>query len=200
VKLAWLAAAVLAAAAPAHAGGFVQGAFGVQLPAGDSDWTDRVDVSPKLALGAGAIQHGLGGMLSVDWTPEHLTDKYTRPANFDTGASAQRFRILLQGLGRAQIAPRMALEFRGGLGFDLAHASYDYTLLGVRYQDSRTDTGIAFEVGGGFWYHASSGLELGGQLAVPISHHDAPSQNGSIAFQYTSYDIDLLFGIRAFTH
>ena len=191
--------AMLALARGARADSFVQALAGVQLPAGDHNWTDTADVSPKLQLRAGTVQHGLGGMLTFDWTPEQLTSKLTMPAGFNTGASAHRFRILVQGLARQHVGPRLALEVRGGAGIDLAHASYDYTLLGVHSTDSRTNLGFAFELGGGAWWRASPALEIGGELAVPIGHHDAPSQNGSIGFVYTSYDIDLLFGIRAFS-
>jgi hypothetical protein len=196
----FVAATALGLAHTARADNFVQALAGVQLPAGDSDWTDTADVSPKLQVRAGTLQHGLGGMIAFDWTPEQLTSRLTMPAGFNTGASAHRFRILVQGLVRQPVGPKLALEARGGVGLDLAHASYDYTLLGVHQQDARTDVGYALEVGGGAWWHLGSGsLEVGAELAVPIGHHDSPSQNGSVGFVYTSYDIDLLFGIRAFS-
>jgi hypothetical protein len=75
------------------------------------------------------------------------------------------------------------------------HGSYDYTLLGTRFTSSDSDTGYAFEFGGGAWWDAGS-VQVGGELAIPIGHHDKASQNGSIGFQWTAYDLDLLVGIR----
>lgn len=175
--------------------GFLALLAGLQLPVGDSDWKDIADPSPKLAVRAGAMQHGLGGMVSVDWTGEQLTSKYSNPNGFDTGASAYRFRLLGHVVVERAFGPKLVLDGRLGAGLDVAHGSYDFTLLGQHSQDSRSDVGWAFELGGGAWWNLGS-MEIGGEVALPIGSHDTPSKNGTIGFVYTSYDIDLLFGLR----
>jgi hypothetical protein len=114
---------------------------------------------------------------------------------FDTGASAFRVRVLAHIGVDHPIGPKLTVSARAGAGIDVAHGSYDYTLLGTRFQSSDTDTGYAFELGGGMWWDAG-GAQIGGELAIPIGHHDKPSQNGSVGFTYTSYDLDILVGVR----
>src|SRR5258706_324047 len=51
-------------------------------------------------------------------------------------------------------------------------------------------------IGGGVWFRVG-GTELGAEVALPIGYHSKKNQNG-ISFDYTSYDLDLLFGIRIY--
>jgi hypothetical protein len=169
---------------------------GLQLPLGDNDWTNTVDVSPTLGLRAGVVQNALAGMVSVDFTPENLTDQQTMPNGVDTHASGYRLRLLAHVGFEHHIAPKLTLTGRAGAGIDIAHGSYDFNFLGAHLASSNTDTGYAFEFGGGVWWDAGS-VQVGGELAVPIGHHDKASQNGSVGFVYTSYDLNFLFGIRS---
>jgi len=169
--------------------------LGAQLPLGDDNWTKEVDVSPKLGVRAGVVQGALAGWVSADYTFEQLTPQVSKPAGFDTGASAYRVRMLAHIGFEHPINPKLTVAARFGAGIDYQHGSYDYTLLGTRFTGSDGDTGYAFEFGGGLWWDAGN-VQVGGELAVPIGHHSKPSMNGSIGFDWTSYDLDILVGAR----
>ncbi|HUJ57664.1 MAG TPA: hypothetical protein VLX92_04215 [Kofleriaceae bacterium] len=188
-----LVLALVCAGSRARADSFAELAGGLAIPVGDSDWTNDVDLSPKFAARVGASSGLFGGLLSVDWTPEQLSSSFDNALG---GASGFRFRILAHLLVQHRVLPKLTIEGRFGGGIDLAHASYDYTLLGVHASGSNTDVGYAFELGGDVWYDVTPSVQIGGQIALPIGHHDDHASNGNISFVYTSYDLDLLFAAR----
>jgi len=164
------------------------------IPLGDSNsgktgWSDMVSSSPKLGLRVGATgESGLGGMITADWTPIS--------ANADNqivDVSAHRFRILAQFVVDKPVASHLVFSGRGGLGVDIAHATATFGNL----SSSDTDTGLGFEFGGGLWFQVGS-IDVGGEVALPFGIHSHKAALGSndITLDYTSYDIDLLFGVR----
>lgn len=188
---------LLAAAGPAAADSFVGATGGVMVPLGDSKsdnsgWSDQVSSSPKLGVRAGAVgDSDVGGMVSADWTP--ISYNYQSQA-VDVGA--HRFRILAHLLFEKQIASRLTISARAGGGIDIAHASADATVLGTTFHASDTDVGWAFELGTGMWFKLGS-LDLGGEVALPFGGHShKASSTSDITFDYTSYDLDVLFGVR----
>ena len=68
------------------------------------------------------------------------------------------------------VTPKLVLSARVGAGVDLAHASATVTILGNTTTTSDTNAGFAFELGGGIWYDLG-GVQLGGELALPIAAH-----------------------------
>jgi len=184
---------LLLAATPAAADSFVGATGGLMIPLGDSNnsktgWSDMVSSSPKLGLRVGATgESGLGGMITADWTPVS--------ANADNqlvDVSANRFRILAQFVVDKDIASHLLFSGRGGIGVDIAHASASSALGDA----SDTDTGLGFEFGGGLWFKLGS-TEIGGELALPVGIHSHKAQKlTDITLDYTSYDVDLLFGVR----
>lgn len=187
---------LLAATASAHADGFVDFVGGIAAPLDDSTWTNTVDTSPKLAVRAGSLGEQFGGMLSVDWTPENLDNSGGGFGGVD--ASAHRFRIMVQALAHQRVAPKVHIVERAGAGIDIARGAYSFTVLGNTTDHSDINVGVGFEFGGGVWIDISDTMQLGAELAMPIGYHSHKStgQNGDIAFDYTSYDLDLLFGVR----
>lgn len=184
-----LALPILLEAAPARADSFLDLVGGISIPVGDSDWTDQVESSPKLAVRAGSIPDNVGAFVSADWTPENTDFKAQFP---NADVSAHRFRLLAGVAFQSPQKANLILTGRAGIGADIAHASVNNTILG---DFSDTDTGFAFEMGVGLWVKLGS-VAVGGEVALPISHHDhAASQNG-IEFKYTSFDVDLMFGVR----
>ena len=186
---------VVVAAAPAYADSFVGATGGVMIPLGDSNsgktgWSDLVSSSPKVGVRFGGVgASSLGGMLSADWTPANY--------NYESqllDVSANRFRILGHVLFEKRVAPKLTIAARMGGGIDIAHASAT-SPLGTA---SDTDVGWAFELGGGVWFNLGS-VDIGGEIALPFgghSHKDDLTNPRDIPFDYTSYDIDLLFGVR----
>jgi hypothetical protein len=193
--LAWVALVVAPIAA--HADSFVELAGGITVPLGNDDWTDVVESSPKLALRAGAVgENRLGGMLSVDWTPYNTDAMSTVFPGGSTSISAHRFRMLANLVIESPIASRVTARARIGAGIDIAHASFEATSIFGRFSAKDTDIGPAFEAGAGVWFTLGS-VQVGGELAIPIGHHNhRASQQGEITFDYTSYDLDLMFGVK----
>ncbi len=169
----------------AHAETFGEVQAGIANPIGNSDWTNLVSTSIKLAGRLGfTIPQGIGAALQLDWTPININGD-TAPG---IDVSAYRIRLLPNFIYHHPIAPKLSLSARVGLGIDYIHESA--TLTAINTTSTTSDTAFAFELGGGVWYDLGS-VELGGELALPISSHsDKTSEN------YSSYDIDILVGLR----
>ncbi len=161
---------------------------GIANPIGDSDWTNAVGTSFKLSGKVGAtIPEGIGGALQVDWTPLNLNNDGSGVVD----VSFYRFRILPTFVYHHPVAPKLSVSARVGVGIDYIHASATTTVLGTTTTSSSSDTGFAFEIGGGLWYDLGS-VELGGELALPISSHSDKDDN----INFSTYDIDILVGLR----
>ncbi|MGE5182836.1 MAG: hypothetical protein ACM31C_12265 [Acidobacteriota bacterium] len=189
-----------AASSRASADGFVDFVGGIAAPLGDNTWTNTVETSPKLGVRAGGFnsEGQLGGMLSLDWTPENLDNSGGAFPGGSVDTSGHRFRILVQALAQQHVLPKVSIVERAGAGVDIARGAYSASFLGSTTDHSDTNVGVGFEFGGGVWIAISDSMQLGGELAIPIGYHSHKStgQNGDIAFDYTSYDLDLLFGVR----
>jgi hypothetical protein len=194
-------AAVLLAAAPAGADSFAGLVGGFMTPLGDSHsdnsgWKDQVGSSPKLGVRAGENgESGLGALFSADWTPVN----YNVRTNL-ADVSAHRFRILAHLTFEKMVMPKLSVFGRAGAGIDIAHASASATVLGQTFSASDTDLGWAFEVGGGAYFHVGD-IQIGGELAIPFAGHNHKANGTSdITLDYTSTDLDILFGIRFISH
>jgi hypothetical protein len=187
-------------ATTARADNFVELAGGMAVPIGDSTWTNTADASPKIGVRAGAIaESGIGAMLQFDWTPVNLDATGGSFGVGSTDYSAHRFRFLANGIFHHMIAPHLLVSARMGAGIDIAHGSATLNVLGNTSNASDTDVGFGFEAAGGLWFQLGS-MELGGELALPIaahSHHATSTTD--LTIDYTSYDIDLMVGVRVFT-
>lgn len=191
-------ALVLVTAGAARADSFLEVAGGLSIPVGDNAWTNLADTSPKLGARVGAVNDkGLGGMIQADWTPVNLNNNGGAFGIGSADIAAHEFRFLADFTVHHPILPKLLLGARAGAGIDIAHASATVTILGNTGSSSDTNVGFAFEVGGGLWYQLGD-VELGGELALPMSWHSKKGNNtdGNYTFDYTSYDIDLLFGVR----
>lgn len=188
----------------AAADSFFELAGGLSDPVGDDDWNDRAEPSPKLALRAGGFSSAtegrksrVGAVLSADWTPQQTdADGFTFPGGM-TEVSAQRFRLLIGPGFEARVAPALHFSARLGIGADIAHASATTTTIIGSASASDTDVGFALEVGTGFWVDLGS-LQIGGEIALPIGYHNHQADNSGdeITMDWTSYDVDILGGVR----
>lgn len=186
------ALALLALPARAHADGFIELAGGIMIPAADNQWTDYVDSGPKLAVRAGAVGAKAGAMLSLDWTPINADNTGFGNA---VDISSHRFRMLVSVTTLIKAAPKLHISLRVGVGADISHVNVQTDLFGVHTENSDTDVGLALEGAGGLWFDVGS-VQIGGELALPISYHDDGSKSDVDLETYTSLDIDLLFGVR----
>lgn len=189
----FLCLAVLAIATPARADSFLELAGGISIPLGDDEWTNLVESSPKLALRAGAVPKQLGFVVSADWTPVNTDAGSWSVPGASGDVSAHRFRILVGPMIRHAVSNTLSVTATAGIGADIAHASAEATVLGANFESSETDVGLGFEVGGGVWFKVG-GVEVGGQVAVPFGIHD--DDNDTLDFSYTSYDFEILGGVR----
>ena len=193
---AFLVTILLAVPTVAHADGNLELAGGISIPAGDKNWTNIANTSPKLGLRIGEMVGDFGGMLQVDWTPVSLNNSGGSFGVGSTDVSAHVFRVLADFAVQHHILEHLVVSGRAGIGIDIAHASASFTLLGNTTSRSDTDVGLAVEFGGGVFYDFGGGTQIGGEIAVPIGNHSSASQNGSIPFQYALEDVDLLAVLR----
>jgi hypothetical protein len=195
-------AAVLAVPAAAHADSFLEVTGGISIPVGDDNWTKTAESSPKIGARVGAVgdDNGIGGMLQADWTPVNLDSGGGGSFGFGTvDVAAHRFRVLADLAFHKRVAPKLLVNLRAGAGIDVAHAAASGNVLGVNFSSSDTNVGFGFEVGGGLYVDLGS-AQIGGELALPIGHHSkqgsTPPSDGNYTFDYTSYDVDILLGVR----
>lgn len=191
--------AILVVTSPARAETFLDLEGGISIPMGDSDWTDSAESSPKLGLRIGAFPHEIGGFIAADWTPVNTDTQGWSVPGASGDISAHRFRLLGGAMVHHNLSNTLAVTGHAGIGTDIAHASYTVTILGNSSTRSDTDAGLAVELGAGAWFRLGS-MEVGGEVNFPIGTHDHDAGNDGIGFHYTSYDLELLGGIRFLSH
>ena len=185
--------AVLAVAAPVHAAdGFAELGGGIMIPAADNTWTKYVDPAPKLFVRGGATQNGFGGMLSLDWTPLNVD---TSNWNGFLDVSAWRIRILANAVAHMRAGDKLEASARFGIGIDIQHVTVSTNAGPFSTKTDDDDSGLALEPAFGLWYNAGP-VQLGGELALPISFHSYDSSNKVQLDDFTSFDVDILIGVR----
>lgn len=186
---------VLTAAAPARAGGFLELVGGVMIPVADDDWTNYVESAPKFGARIGSVKDKIGGMLSVDWTPINPDNAGWSGFGSSLDISANRFRVLANLVTHTNVGTNLMASARLGAGIDISHVTVESNFFGATMKASDTDTGIALDFGGGLWFKVSS-VEIGAELGLPISFHADDMDDEIDQNDYSSIDIDVLFGVR----
>ena len=189
-----IALALLVTPAVAHADSYVGLAAGLVLPQSDDAYTDAVDTSPMLGVRVGAYPEEFGGYLSFEWM---IVDAKA-DGSLGLDVSAHRFRLIAGPEIHHELSNTLAVTGRGGIGLDIARSHVEGTFLGVNVDSSETDTGLGFEFAGGLWAHLG-GLEIGGEISLPVGIHDDDSTENDFDYDYTAVDIQLMFGIRFVT-
>lgn len=188
-----IAIATTAAPQVAAADGYAEAVVGLAVPVADDDYDNYADDSLKLGLRAG----GGGGPTQLELTGDFTLVSPEFEGNDLLDSSAQRYRILVGARHHVPVG-KASLFVRLGAGVDIAHASVFGTVLGVDYEVSDTDPGIAAEAGIGVRVPLGGKLYVGGHFAVPMAFHfdeDDPQDNDDVYFDYTGIDLDLLFTI-----
>jgi hypothetical protein len=179
--------------APALADSFVEIAGGIMIPVEDGDWTEYVDPGPKLGLRLASLSDKLGGMLSLDWTPLEVRSAGAFGGAFDV--SAHRLRVLGSLTTAQPIASKLALSVRLGAGIDITRVHLETNVFGVRSSRTDVDSGLALEAAVGLWFNAGS-VQIGGELALPLAFHSDGSDDVIDLADYSSFDVDIMFGVR----
>jgi hypothetical protein len=181
--------------ASARADSYVGLVGGLAIPVSDDQYTDTVDTSPVLGARVGAYPHELGGFFSFEWMIADVKNDGALGLDFD----AHRFRLIVGPELHHAVSNTLAVTARGGLGLDIARATASGNIGPIAVDESETDLGLGFEFAGGLWAHLG-GLEVGGEVSLPISMHDDDANENDYDFDYTSVDLQLLFGVRFVSH
>jgi hypothetical protein len=196
-------AAVVLVSMPSHVSadgyGFLRFSGGAALPLGDHTWRQSAGVSPKLGVGVGGVVGTVGAMFTADATLIRLAEDEDLFAMGTSNETMRRARLLGHvSYDRRNVGdPRVALVFRGGVGADIAFASYDRFSGGTNYPKSLTKVGLALELAAAAYVELGPGVHLGGELAVPISRYASETApGGATGFRYTSVDLDVLVTVR----
>jgi hypothetical protein len=107
--------------------------------------------------------------------------------------SAHRFRLLVGPVFQHSVSNTLVVTGRAGIGADIQYVSTEVDVFGTTVEDSESDVGLGLEFAGGLWFRLGS-VAVGGELGLPISMHDDDNEN--IDYNWTSIDVDLLFGVR----
>jgi hypothetical protein len=194
-RFAVLGLGVTLGVAPAHAERFIEVASGVSTPTADYEWTDHVDPSVKLGVRAGSVVE-TGGIVTLDWTPIN-TDTDKMGFEYLSRVASHRFRIQL-GLARHErVGKNVTASARVCAGLDITHVRTVTThpYYGLRRGFSDMDVGLALEPALGLWFDLGS-MQIGGEIALPVSHHGDGLDGELDPEPYTSIDLDLLFVMR----
>lgn len=183
---------LMASAGAARAESFVEIAGGLMTPISDDQWKDYVEPGPKLGARVGSVGDKVGGMLMLDWTPINADD-----AGFGDAVdiSSHRIRVQVAATSHQKLGANATASFRIGAGIDIAYVSVETSIFGFMSESSDTDVGLALEPAAGLWFSVGS-MQVGGELALPISFHDDGPDNDVDLEDYTSLDLDILFGVR----
>ncbi|HEU0035211.1 MAG TPA: hypothetical protein VFQ53_31515 [Kofleriaceae bacterium] len=190
MRLAILAVpALLLIATEARADGlFAEVHAGIAIPVADDEYTDNADESFKLGarLGSGSATRAID--LAFDFTP--VNDELS--SAFAT-VDVSRYRIQLGGRVASKVAPNARLFGRVSAGVDLLRYHAYGSVLGVDFDQSETDAGLALEVEGGVIFDLGK-VSLVAWLGVPMAFHfddDDPNDATDADLEYTGIDLDL---------
>jgi hypothetical protein len=171
-----------------------EGLGGISQPLADSGWSSSVHTSPAVGARFGIARGPYALLASAELGFEQLGSTNAiipLPTNEQT---LRRWRFLAHFSYETRPIPDLAIDGRVGLGVDYADANYNTSQGGAPARFEESDVGLAVEVAGAAWWRVGNAVELGGTLALPIAHHAATS--GAAVFQYTSFDVALLVGLR----
>jgi hypothetical protein len=186
-----IALALLAVATPAHADSYVGLSGGLAVPLSDDQYTDAVDASPVLGARLGAYPKALGGFFSFDWMIADVENDGALGLDFD----AHRFRLLVGPELHHPVSNTLGVTARAGIGLDIVRSTASGNLGPIAIDESETDLGLGFEFAGGVWF-GFGGVQVGGEVSLPISMHDDDPNENDYDFDYTSVDLQLMVGVR----
>ena len=172
-------------------------AAGGHLPVGDAAWKGAT--SGSLAAFGGAAWH-MGNHFGVLGSGEALdpVGLHSPPSTYKL--SILRLRFLVHGFYEDEIVPHLTFSARFGVGIDTMFVNWDMPAGGNASYRSEQISALALEPAAGLWYDAGIGVQVGGELALPISmSRDSQIVGSQLAGQsasFATYEFAMLAGIR----
>lgn len=184
----------------AHADGFAsfELAAGGHVPLGDATWTHASSPSPGVfgAVGWHLDEHFgvLGSGAAIDQYGLVGPSGTYKPTMW-------RLRFLAHAFYEAEVVPHLTVVARMGIGLDEMLLNWDQPSGGNASFRSEQTSSLALEPGAGVWWDAGIGLQIGGELAIPISTARTSKLIGaqyieSMGPPFATYDLAVLAGIR----
>ena len=192
-------ALLLGLASFAHADDFAsfELAAGGHLPVGDAAWKRATSASPAAF---GAVAWHMGDHVGVLGSGEALHPLGLVSPSSTYGLSILRLRFLAHAFYEDEVVPHLFLSGRLGAGIDEMFVNWDMPSGGHASYRSEQIGALALEPAAGAWYEVGIGMQVGGDIAIPISlPRDSQIIGSQLAGQSTSfatYEIAVLVGIR----
>ncbi|MEP6861478.1 MAG: hypothetical protein ABJE66_12695 [Deltaproteobacteria bacterium] len=183
----------------AHADDFAsfELAAGGHLPVGDSAWKSATTGSPALF---GGVAWHLGEHFGVLGSGEALDPLGLVSPSGTYKLSILRLRFLAHAFYEDEVVPHLTLAVRFGIGLDTMFVNWDMPTGGNASYRSEQISALAFEPAAGLWYDAGIGVQVGGEVAIPISTaRDSQiigSKAAGVPASFASYEFAVLAGIR----
>jgi hypothetical protein len=183
----------------AHADDFAsfELAAGGHLPLGDSAWKAATTGSPAAF---GAVAWHMGDHFGVLGSGEALDPLGLVSPSGTYKPSILRLRFLVHAFYEDEVIPHLFLTGRFGIGVDEMFVNWDMPSGGMASYRSEQIGALALEPAAGAWYQVGIGVQLGGEVAVPISTaRDSQVIGSKLAGQsasFATYELAVLAGIR----
>lgn len=188
------ATCVLSSSAAARADAFLAVTGGAMFPIGDDDWNNTVDAGPVLGLRGGGgrrVDPRSAVMVEASFEYAPLSDNFSSSL---VSIDLTRYRALLGVRFERVMNSGPLVSLRGGVG--ISHLIIEAASPLLPNLNTRTDTGLALEVGAGVWFPAGP-AHIGVELALPIGiHNDDPEDNNDIPSDFRTTEVSVLGGLR----
>ena len=172
-------------------------AAGGHLPIGDAAWKHTSTGSPAAF---GAVAWHMGDHVGVLGSGEALDPLGLVSPSSTYKLSILRLRFLAHAFYENEIVPHLTLAARLGVGIDTMFVNWDMPAGGTAFYRSEHISALALEPAAGLWYEAGPRVQVGGELALPISMaRDSEIVGSKLAGQsasFATYEVGVLVGIR----
>jgi hypothetical protein len=191
--------ALLGLGSIAHADDFAsfELAAGGHLPVGDSAWKSATTGSPAVF---GGVAWHIGEHFGVLGSGEALDPLGLVSPSGTYKLSILRLRFLAHAFYEDELVPHLTLAARFGIGLDTMFVNWDMPAGGTASYRSEQISALALEPAAGLWYDAGIGVQVGGEIALPISTARDSQIIGSkfagAPASFASYEVAVLAGIR----
>jgi hypothetical protein len=191
--------ALLGLGSVAHADDFAsfELAAGGHLPVGDSAWKSATTGSPAAF---GGVAWHVGEHFGVLGSGEALDPLGLVSPSGTYKLSILQLRFLAHAFYEDEIVPHLTLAARFGIGLDTMFVNWDMPAGGNASYRSEQISALALEPAVGLWYDAGIGVQVGGEVAMPISTaRDSQIIGSKLAGEPASlatYEFAVLAGIR----